>query len=191
MIDIFSIFALQSGYGFCIVMSKKCLIISTSTELVRIAPENIVYFKADGNYCYMQADNDATKPPPVNKEIEIKKEEKEEKDSDKNSRRQIYFQLGYVENLIEKQLGAEGLRFIRIGRSLIINRDYIYFIHTQKQQLLLVDSKRKLYQLEASKDQLKQLKEALERELEEELKKEQEENNGNQHKTHFFLKKTD
>ena len=176
MIDIFSIFALQSGYGFCIVMSKKCLIISTSTELVRIAPENIVYFKADGNYCYMQADNDATIPPPVNKEIEIKKEEKEEKDSDKNSRRQIYFQLGYVENLIEKQLGAEGLRFIRIGRSLIINRDYIYFIHTQKQQLLLVDSKRKLYQLEASKDQLKQLKEALERELEEELKKEQEEN---------------
>ena len=160
-------------------MSKKCLIISKSTEMVHIAPENIVYFKADGNYCYMQADNDASIFPPSVNNNDKEKENKE-------NRRLIYFQLGQVENMIEEQLG-EG-QFIRIGKSLIVNRDCIYYIHIQKQLLLLADSQRKLYHLDASSAALRQLKDALEKELEEELKKKSEENNGNQRKPHFFHK---
>jgi hypothetical protein len=39
---------------------KKQLLISTSVDLVRIAPDRIVYIAADGNYSTLvQADNEA------------------------------------------------------------------------------------------------------------------------------------
>ena len=148
MFDIILIFAPRSYSRFCILMSKKCLIISTSTELIRIAPENVVYFEADGNYCYMQADNNS-RPSTTETNNECDK-------------RLISSQLGTIAVLIKKQLGREGLRFIQIGRSLIVNRDYIYYIHTQKQQLFLTDSRRLTYHLKASKEALKQLKEKIE-----------------------------
>lgn len=150
MFEGFLIFALRNINCFCVIMSKKCLIISTSSELIRIAPENIVFFEADGNYCYMQADNDAL-PSTTGSNNE----------SDK---RLITSQLGTIAELIKKQLGRDGLQFIQIGRSLIINRDYIYYVHTQKQQLFMTDSRRLVYHLKASKEALKQLKEKLERE---------------------------
>lgn len=150
MFDIILIFAPRNSNRFCIFMSKKCLIISTSTELIRIAPENIVYFEADGNYCYMQADNNS-RPSTTETNNECDK-------------RLISYQLGTIAELIKKQLGRDGLQFIQIGRSLIINRDYIYYVHTQKQQLFMTDSRRLVYHLKASKEALKQLKEKLERE---------------------------
>ena len=148
MIGKFFIFATLTINYYCIVMLKKCLILSTSSELVRIAPENIVYFEADGNYCYMQADNNA-RPSASDTNNECDK-------------RLISSQLGTIAELIRKQLGKEKPRFIQIGRSLIINRDYIYYIHTQKQQLFLTDSRRLIYHLKASKEALKQLKEMIE-----------------------------
>lgn len=40
-------------------MLKKYLIISTTTDLVRIAPEKIVFISSDGNYCNLvQTDNE-------------------------------------------------------------------------------------------------------------------------------------
>ncbi len=84
-------------------MLKKYLIISTSTDLVRIAPDKIVFISSDGNYCNLvQTDNET---------------------------RMLSFQLGQVENMIKHQLGTEGNLFIRIGRGLIINRNYIYYIN--------------------------------------------------------------
>ena len=165
MIGNFFIFATLTFYSYCIVMLKKCLILSTSSELVRVAPENIVYFEADGNYCFLQTDNDAY----VN---------------NRNERRLVSFQLGQIEAMIEEQLGVEGLRFIRIGRSLIINLDFVYYIHTQRQKLFLADGKRNLYEVEASRDQLKRLKEEFENNLKEELAKKDE----NPQKPRFFHK---
>ena len=65
---------------------KKDLIISTSTELVRIAPERIVCITSDGNYSTLvQADNAA---------------------------RLLSYQLGQIEKMMSSQLGAEGNAFI-------------------------------------------------------------------------------
>ena len=122
-------------------MLKKYLIISTSTDLVRIAPDKIVFISSDGNYCNLvQTDNET---------------------------RMLSFQLGQVENMIQHQLGTEGNLFIHIGRGLIINRNYIYYINIQSQKLILSDMTRFTHTVSASKEALKQLKDLIEKEAKE------------------------
>ena len=117
---------------------KKPLIISTSIDLVRIAPDNIVYIASDGNYSTLvQTDNEV---------------------------RMLSYQLGQIEKMISSQLGSEGNIFIRIGKSLIINRSYIYYINIPKQKLTLSDVAFS-HTVTASKEALKQLKELLEKEV--------------------------
>ena len=118
---------------------KKHLVISTSVELVRIAPETIVYVASDGNYSTLvQVDGEM---------------------------RLLTFQLGQIEKMIESQLGSEGNRFIRIGKSLIINRSYIYYINVSKQNLILSNASTFSHTVTASKEALKQLKELVEKEV--------------------------
>ena len=117
---------------------KKELIISTSIDLVRIAPEKIVYILSDGNYSTLvQTDNEM---------------------------RMLSYQLGQIEKMILSQLGNEGNNFIRIGKSLIINRSFIYYINITKQKLTLSDVASFSHTVTASKEALKQLKELLEKE---------------------------
>ena len=118
---------------------KKHLIISTSLDLVRIAPEHIIYISSDGNYSTL-----------VQVDGEI---------------RMLSYQLGQIEKMIGSQLGADGNLFIRIGKSLIINRSYIYYINIPKQKLILSDAERFNHTVTASKEALKQLKELLEKEI--------------------------
>lgn len=117
---------------------KKQLVISTSIDLVRIAPDRIVYIASDGNYSTLvQTDNEV---------------------------RMLSFQLGQIEKMISIQLGNDGNIFIRIGKSLIINRSYIYYINVPKQKLLLSDVVSFNHTVTASKEALKQLKELVEKE---------------------------
>ena len=110
---------------------KKQLVISTSIDLVCIAPERIVYISSDGNYSTLvQTDNEA---------------------------RMLSYQLGQIEKMISSQLGNEGNIFIRIGKSLIINRSYIYYLNIPKQKLILSDVASFNHTVTASKEQLKEL----------------------------------
>lgn len=118
---------------------RNYLIISNSNELVRIAPERIVYISSDGNYSLLVQSDDQT--------------------------RVLTFQLGELERMISEQLGTSGDLFIRIGRSLIINRLYIYHIDVPKQKLILSDCRNVNRTVTASVAALKQLKELLESEL--------------------------
>ena len=67
--------------------------------------------------------------------------------------------------MISYQLGSDGNSFIRIGKSLIINRSYIYYINIPKQKLILSDVASFNHTVTASKEALKQLKELLEKEM--------------------------
>ena len=117
---------------------KKQLTISTSIDLVRIAPDRIVYISADGNYSRLvQADNEE---------------------------RVLSYQLGQIEKMISSQLGSDGNVFIRIGKSLIINRSYINYIFIPKQKLVLSDVTSFSHSVTASKEALKELKELIEKE---------------------------
>jgi DNA-binding LytR/AlgR family response regulator len=114
------------------------LIISTSTELVRIPPERIVYISSDGNYSMLiQADGET---------------------------RMVSYQLGQIEKMIASQLDRNADMFVRIGKSLIINRHYIYYIDVTKQKLILSDVRSFSHTVSASKEALKQLKELIEKE---------------------------
>ncbi len=118
---------------------NRCLIISTAVDLVRIAPDRIVYFSSDGNYSTLvQADSEM---------------------------RVVALQLGQIAQLIDKQLTAsDRTNFIRVGKSLIINRSFIYYINVPKQKLMLSDAASFSHTLTASREALKQLKDLLDRE---------------------------
>ena len=120
-------------------MSNKVLIISNSNELVRVRPERIVYVESDGNYSTMVL-HDKTK--------------------------QIFtMNLAHCQQLMEEQLGKDAMTFIRIGKQLIVNRAYIFKINPNKQQLIMSDMDVNIaFDLQASKEALKQLKALLESE---------------------------
>ena len=116
---------------------KRLLIISNTAELVRLCAEDIVSIEADGNYSTLY----------------VVGEEK----------RVVLFQLGQLERMMGEQLAEEAEAFIRIGRSLIINRTYIYYINLNRQQLLLRDPNGRRYEtLKVSHESLRKLKELIE-----------------------------
>ncbi len=120
---------------------SKYLVISTSNEVVRVAIERIAYISSDGNYSTLVLTN---------------KEEKV-----------FSFNLTAFQKTIEQQLNSEAQAFIRIGKSLIINRNYIYYINITKQQLVLSDINfNHTFMLSASKEALKLLKTVLENNIE-------------------------
>ena len=117
-------------------MTNTHLIISTSNDLLRVAASHILYISSDGNYCnFFQTGGEM---------------------------RLVTFQLGQIERMIAEQLPELSQNFVRIGKSLIINRNYVYYIHVPKQQLILVDGQQNRYTLSASKEALKALKELIE-----------------------------
>lgn len=117
---------------------KKYVIISTSIDLVRIAPENIVYISSDGNYSTLvQSDN---------------------------TQRTLTYQLGQVEQMLFDQLGSRDNVFIRVGKSLIINLSFVHYININRQRLVLSDVATFSHTVSASKESLKMLKEYLQKE---------------------------
>lgn len=74
--------------------------IKTSTMLMRVAVDEIVYVKADGNYCDLVLINGQS--------------------------RKMTFQLHHFEDNFKLLQNAD--MFIRVGRSLIVNRQYVQVI---------------------------------------------------------------
>ncbi|MDR2916062.1 MAG: LytTR family transcriptional regulator DNA-binding domain-containing protein [Tannerella sp.] len=116
---------------------SKHLVLINSNEVVRVSPERIVYILSDGNYSTMTL---------VDKEEHL-----------------FSFNLASFEKIIEQQLGTDAQTFIRLGKSLIINGKYIYYVNVSKQQIVLSDSNfPNKFTLSASKEALKALKTVLE-----------------------------
>jgi DNA-binding LytR/AlgR family response regulator len=118
-------------------MANDYLIITNSNELLQIPLDGIVYILSEGNYSVLMQSDKTEKLFVVN--------------------------LGSFLKLIELQLKNKANTFIRIGKSLIVNRNYIYSIHPGKQQLVMSDRHfQHYYELKASKEALKQLKAFIE-----------------------------
>lgn len=114
----------------------KPIVIAKGTELLRIPADRLVYVSADGNYS-----NVITRD---------------------NKKALVSFQLGQIEDLIANQLGDSGGNFVRLGRGLIINTDYVYLIDTAAQKLILSDCSGCWHELTASRDVLVKLKAYIE-----------------------------
>ena len=119
---------------------NNTVIISLAGELIRVLPERIVYIESDGNYSTMILHDKL---------------------------QQVFsFNLSHFQHILETQLKSNASRFIRVGKSIIINREYIYKINPGKQQLVLSDGRlNEAFTLTASKEALKQLKLLLEKEI--------------------------
>ena len=116
---------------------SKHLVLINSNEVIRVSPDRIVYILSDGNYSTMTL---------VDKDEHV-----------------FSFNLASFEKLIEQQLGTDAQTFIRLGKSLIINGKYIYYVNVSKQQIILSDSSfPNKFTLSASKEALKALKTVLE-----------------------------
>ena len=124
-------------YIFVVEMSSTYLVISTATDLVRIAARHIVCITSDGNYSTIVQTG--------------------------NELRVVTTQLGQVEHMIAEQLPEIGSTFVRIGKSLIININSVHYINIPKQQLILIDALQNRHTLTASKEALKALKELIEK----------------------------
>lgn len=108
--------------------------ISTSIELVRVQTDDIVFVQADGNYSDVYLFNG--KP------------------------HKMTFKLKFFEDAF---LQLQNNFFIRVGKSLIENKKYIYVINISTQELLLSGSRLSVeFKLRASKDALKELKDQIE-----------------------------
>ena len=120
--------------------------ISTSNELVRVATDDIVYVRADGNYSNLMLTNGMS--------------------------RTMTLQLHDFEDAFKR---LQNNMFVRVGRSLIVNKRYIYVINLTDQQLILsggiISEPIVFYgqsrlgtpqNITLSRDALKQLKELLE-----------------------------
>lgn len=110
--------------------------ISTSVGLFRVPTEDIAYIEASGNYCDVHLFNGEAVT--------------------------MTFQLHYfVEALSQLRQNF----FVRVGKSLIVNKNFVYGINITSQDLKLMDHRmNQTFRLKASKEALKELKNILEQE---------------------------
>ena len=110
---------------------------STATELLRVPAGAVVCIKADGNYSSVITADDVEHV--------------------------LTLQIGQIERRIADMAEAGDHRFIRIGKSLIVNSDFISFINVTRQKLVLSDCRTFSRELTASRGALRMLKEVLEK----------------------------
>ncbi len=110
--------------------------ISTSVGLFRVPTEDIAFIEASGNYCDVHLFNGEAVT--------------------------MTFQLHYF---VEALSQLEERMFVRVGKSLIVNKNYVYSINITSQDLKLMDRRmNQVFKLKASKEALKELKTVLEQE---------------------------
>lgn len=113
--------------------------ISTSTELVRVATDEIVFVRADGNYSDLMLTNGKS--------------------------RSMTFQLHFFDEVFQQ---LKNNMFVRVGRSLIVNKRYIHVINLTEQLLVFSGQQitGELKPVRVSREALKQLKTVMENEKE-------------------------
>ena len=120
------------------------LVIRKGTELHRFPLDALICVSADGNYSlFVTQDGRETL---------------------------ICLQLGQVEEMMHDQLGPSGDRYIRIGRGVIINIDYLHHIDISKQKLVMSDCKALRKEFSASRDALIKLKDYVEQTINGQMK---------------------
>ena len=119
-------------------MMDRSLTFSTSGELIRFPSDAVVLIAADGNYSVVTL-TDGTEYV-------------------------LTLQLGQIERKLMDFVASGDNRFIRIGKSIIINREYISYINPARQKLVLSDCHTFKREATASRDALKALKEYIEKE---------------------------
>lgn len=113
-------------------MESKFLHLNSRDELLRIDIYKIVYFEADGNYTNIVLAN--------------------------KLKGVVCLNLARMQEILVDKLRDKASVFVRIGKKYIINRTFVYQINIVRHRLVLSDGQNFAFQLEASKEALKKLK---------------------------------
>lgn len=108
------------------------LFFNSRDELLRLDISHIVYFEADGNYTNIYMCN--------------------------KLKGTVCMNLARMQEALTAQLKEKAMRFARIGKSYIINLNYVYSIQMLKQRLVLSDQTTFAFQISVSKEALKALR---------------------------------
>ena len=114
----------------------RYLIIKTRDELLRMRISNILYLEADRNYTKLILTEGIHFTFAIN--------------------------IGKIERMLDTQASDSGSQLVRVGKSYIINKNYILQINLPKQKLLLLVPGSKPRELIVPREPLKALKESLE-----------------------------
>ena len=117
----------------------RYLVFKTRDELVRIRIERILYFEAERNYTKLVLTNGIQFVFAVN--------------------------LGKIEEILEAQIQNYDSVLLRVGKSIIINKNHVLQISLPKTKLLFEAAEGKAKELIVAKEPLKLLKDLLEKEL--------------------------
>lgn len=108
------------------------IFLNSRDELLRIDISRIVYFEADGNYTNIILTN--------------------------KLKGSVCMNLSRMQTDLTEQLKEKASRFARIGKSYIVNLNYVYSIQILKQKLVLSDQATFAFQISISKEALKALR---------------------------------
>lgn len=114
---------------------RKLFFISTPTSLLHFEEDTLMYVQADGNYVILHFRDSSSKV--------------------------LTMQLHEFEELLMHKAAN---KFSKVGRSLIVNNQYVFSINTTKQEMVISDKVMFSHTLNASKEALENLKKNIERE---------------------------
>lgn len=101
-------------------------------ELIQVNPDDIVCFKAEGNYTRMVL---------VSGQVQL-----------------LTMNLSKVQLILVQQLAIDAALFDRVGRDLVLRRSYIFSLNVLQQKITLIAPNGKKFIEEVSKDAIKKLK---------------------------------
>lgn len=122
----------------------RYLIIKTRDELLRIHTSNILYLEADRNYTKLLLTAGIQFTFAIN--------------------------IGKIESMLDNQVSESRAHLVRVGKSYIINKNYILQINLPKQKLLMLAPGGKPRELIIPKEPLKALKDMLEQDAAKKMK---------------------
>lgn len=114
-------------------MENIYLHLNSRDEFLRIDIFKIVYFEADGNYTNIVMANQL--------------------------KGVVCMNLSHMQQVLSDNLKEKAQFFARVGKRHIVNLIYVYQINVLRQKLVLSDGENFTFQLDVSKEALKQLKE--------------------------------
>ena len=113
-------------------MKNYYLYLNSRDEFLRIDIRKIVFFEADGNYTNIVLANQL--------------------------KGVVCMNLAHMQQILSERLKEQASIFARVGKKYIINLSFVYQINVLRQRLVLSDGKNFTFQLEVSKEALKNLK---------------------------------
>ncbi len=113
-------------------MKNIYLHLNSRDEFLRIDISKIVYFESDGNYTNIMMANKLKGVVSMN--------------------------LAHMQQILSERLKEQATIFARVGKKYIINLAYVCQIHVTRQKLMLSDSENFAFNLDVSKDALRNLK---------------------------------